>query len=90
MPLAVFNICRSEALGRRLLREGVQHVVCWPAEVYDREAMEFGIALVRCLLEDNIASGVQASLGLILRDTRTYAIQSVAEAGQDPSRPFGA
>lgn len=55
MPLAVLNICRSEALGRRLLSSGVQHVVCWPAEVHDHEATEFGIALVRRLFEDNIA-----------------------------------
>jgi len=55
MILAVLNMCRSEALARRLLSSGVQHVVCWPADVHDQEATEFGLAFVHCLFEHDIA-----------------------------------
>jgi len=65
VSLAILNTCRSERLARRLLVKGVQHVICWPADVHDEDAARFGATLVSCLLESSIDdSFARASLGV--------------------------
>ena len=44
LELCFLNGCCTEALGRRLRRAGVPHVVCWRTETEDQAARHFAIA----------------------------------------------
>jgi len=54
IELAILNVCRSQTLAMHLLAAGVRHVVCWPADVHDRVAFDFGVSFVRFLFESSI------------------------------------
>jgi len=70
LPLAILNMCRTELLARHLLHRGVRYVAYWPAEVHDREAVEFGVEFVRSLFRHSIQEAFSRATACVCRAER--------------------
>lgn len=60
--LVILNMCRTETLAKHLIQQGALHVVCWPAQVPDGIAADFGVAMISEASTCSIAEAFRKAL----------------------------
>jgi len=68
--LVVLNMCKTETLAKRVLQQGAAHVICWPAQVPDSIALDFGVALISETFQSSIIESFSQALEVLPSSSR--------------------